>query len=152
MADMNKFLFTGNLVGDPTQVTSGNGKPFTRFSVASNKYSGASKQIEAIFVSCVAFGTTGEFVLKNAKKGSKAFVCGALSLDKYKGRDGVEKYGLSVTADDVQLLTFGKQEKEEAQATSDTPAVAQPDPFSSASENSDPVLAETPAEKDPFGN
>jgi single-stranded DNA-binding protein len=91
-------LATGILVADP-QRREGRQGPFATAAVRTR-----GEGDDAIIVSAIAFGETAERLLKLAK-GDAVAVSGRARLTSWPGRDGAEKHGISVVAD--QLATVG---------------------------------------------
>ena len=85
-------LASGPLVGDPQRRTGAKG-PFT---TATIRTSGE----EVVFVSVIAFGEEGERLLEFVK-GDALAVSGRARLTSWTGRDGVEKRGISVVAEQI---------------------------------------------------
>jgi single-stranded DNA-binding protein len=85
-------LGTGPLVGDPQRRAGAKGS----FTTATIRTSGD----EAVLVSIIAFGADGERLLEFSK-GDALAVSGRARLTKWTGRDGVEKHGLSLVAEQI---------------------------------------------------
>ena len=75
---MLKAIAVGNLTRDPERATDKNGTEYAKFSVAVNNNAGRNK--ETYYLSCVAFGQRGSFVLNYLRRGSPVYVDGELSL------------------------------------------------------------------------
>lgn len=50
------------------------------------------------------FGKKGEALIDSIKKGDEVLVIGTLKQSTFKGRDGVEKTALEITANEVGLI------------------------------------------------
>jgi single-strand DNA-binding protein len=85
-------LASGPLVGDPQRRTGAKG-PFTTATIRTGGE-------EAVFVSVIAFGDEGERLLEFVK-GDALAVSGRARLTSWTGRDGVEKRGISVVAEQI---------------------------------------------------
>lgn len=58
----------------------------------------------ADFISCVAFGKTGEFVEKYLKKGTKIAVIGHIQTGSYTNKDGNKVYTTDVIVDEHEFV------------------------------------------------
>lgn len=75
---MLKAIAIGNLTRDPEKAYDKNGSEYAKFSVAVNNNAGRNR--ETYYLSCVAFGQRGAFVLNYLRRGSSVYVDGELSL------------------------------------------------------------------------
>ncbi len=100
MIDINLI---GYLAGDPTSRKAGSSTA-TDFRIGCRS-TRKDKNGEYItnFFSCTAFGQPAEFVMANAKKGSKVFVNGAFVDIDYDKKDGTKGHALSVTVNKVDV-------------------------------------------------
>jgi single-stranded DNA-binding protein len=85
-------LVSGPLIGDPQRRTGAKGP----FITATIRTSGE----EAVFVSVIAFGDEAERLLEFVK-GDALAIAGRARLTSWTGRDGVEKRGISVVAEQI---------------------------------------------------
>ena len=97
---MNKWIGCGRLTKDPV-VKYNNDKAVARFTLAVNRR--FSKDGEADFISCVAFGKQGEFVEKYARKGMKFDVVGRIQTGNYKDKDGKTVYTTDVVVEEIEF-------------------------------------------------
>lgn len=77
MYDINLVVIGGRLTRDPEQINKQE-KPMIKFTVASNRGD------YTVFMDCVAFGKTAEYVLENFKKGEAVTVIGLISQRKHE--------------------------------------------------------------------
>ena len=103
---MNKAMLTGRLTRDPdVRYSQGeNQMCISRFTLAVDRRRTRNQDGNgqtADFISCVAFGKTGEFVEKYARKGMKFDVVGRIQTGSYQNKDGQ-------TADFISCVAFGK--------------------------------------------
>lgn len=114
---MNRAVLTGRLTRDPNVRYSAGENPMcvARFTLAVNRRMKKEGEQNADFISCVAFGKTGEFVEKYFHKGMKADVTGRIQTGSYQNKDGQTVYTTEVVCDDVE---FG--ESKSSQATNGT--------------------------------
>ena len=103
---MNKVTIIGNLTRDPELRSTRDGTSVCTFTVAVNRRgrSAEAGQPEADFFRVTVWRQLGENCAKYLAKGRKVCVIGPVILDTYTGNDGVQRYNLSVTADDVEFL------------------------------------------------
>ena len=103
---MNKCCLIGKLTRDPEVRYSHGENPMciARFTLAVNR----RKKDEADFISCVAFGKTGEFVQKYAKKGGKFDLSGRIQTGSYKDKEDRTVYTTEVVVEDIE---FGESKK-----------------------------------------
>ena len=98
---MNKVVLVGRLTRDPN-VRYSQGENLmcvARFTLEVERRSGRNHDGNgqtADFISCVAFGRTGEFVEKYAKKGMKFDVAGRIQTGSYQNKDGQTGYTTDV--------------------------------------------------------
>lgn len=76
---MNNIVISGGIVRKPTLDTSTNGKKYTKFTVAVNKY-----KDKADFFPCVAWGDQAESIVDYTDKGSKVVVSGTMNSRVYE--------------------------------------------------------------------
>jgi len=85
-------LASGALIGDPQRREGAKGE----FAIATIRASGE----ETVLVSIIAFGDEAEHLLK-LSKGDQLAVSGRARLTSWTGRDGVEKHGISLVAEQI---------------------------------------------------
>lgn len=106
---MNKVILTGRLTKDPTIKYNGD-MCIARFTLACDRRFKKDGQQSADFPSCVAFGKTGEFAEKYARKGMKFDIVGRLQTGSYEDKDGKTVYTTEVVVEDIE---FGESKKSE---------------------------------------
>ena len=108
---MNKMFATGNLTRDPELRTTKDGVSVCSFTIAVNnrKTKDAQGNPEVDYFKVVAWRQLGENCGKFLSKGSKVTAIGSLSLKNYKGNDGVDRYNMEITADDIEFLSSKAQ-------------------------------------------
>ena len=140
---MNSTQLIGRLCRDPEVRYSGEGDKATaiaRFTLAVDRRFKKDGGDTADFISCVAFGKTGEFVEKYFHKGMRMALNGRIQTGSYNNKDGVKVYTTDVIAENVEFC----ESKNESNANS---APAAPD-FSDGFLN----IPEDISEEIPFGN
>ena len=90
---MNKVELIGRLTRDPdirySTTQSGEQMCVGRYTLAVNR---RGKDAGADFISCVAFGKSGEFAEKYLKQGMKMAVCGRIQTGSYTNKEGQKVY------------------------------------------------------------
>ncbi len=106
---MNKVILMGRLTRDPDVRYSQAEPPMaiSRFTLAVDrrfKRQGENGDDQtADFISCVAFGKTGEFVEKYAHKGTKFCVTGRIQTGRYTNKEGQTVYTTDVVCEEVEF-------------------------------------------------
>ena len=88
---MNNVNITGRLTATPELRTTTSGTSVVSFSVAVNEYNA-----ETVFVDCVAWRKTAEFISKYFSKGSGIEITGKLSVSKWEDKKGTKHKTLEV--------------------------------------------------------
>lgn len=102
---MNKVFLIGNLTKDPELLTTNNGIPYCRFTLAvSRNYSRDGKR-ETDFLPIVVWRNQAENCSKYLKKGSKAAIVGSIQTRSYDASDGTRRYVTEITAEEIQFLS-----------------------------------------------
>ena len=103
---MNRVSLVGRITKDPEVRYSQTGSAVLAFTIAVDRaLRDANGQRQADFISCVAFGTTADFISRYIKKGFMLAVCGRLQSRSYQGTDGQTRYVTEVICDSVENLT-----------------------------------------------
>ncbi|HEX8443936.1 MAG TPA: single-stranded DNA-binding protein [Allosphingosinicella sp.] len=115
----NTVLLVGNLGADPDTRSSGN-TDIATFSLGTSRpkrdsegktYKDASgftaKDTEWHRVTC--FNGLGRVIAQHATKGMLVSVRGRLHYTRWTDREGIERYGCEIIADDVQFLSRPRQ-------------------------------------------
>ena len=116
----NIVLLVGNLGADPESRTTNGGTDVTTFSLGTSRprrdsegktYKDASgftaKDTEWHRVTC--FNGLGRVIAQHAVKGMLVSVRGRIHNSKWTDREGIERYGYEIIADDVQFLNRPRQ-------------------------------------------
>lgn len=122
---MNKVILCGRLTRDP-EVRYGGQKMecMAKYTLAvDRRVRTTDEQKQADFISCVAFGKTGEWAETHLKQGTKIMLIGRIQTRTYKDRDGKTVYVTEVIAEE-QEFAEGKPAAAPAPAA---PAAANPD-------------------------
>ena len=103
---MNKVILMGRLTRDPDVRYTQGSEPMAvaRYTLAvDRRFSRDKEKGEADFISCVAFGRTGEFAEKYLKKGTKIAVAGRIQTGSYVNKDGVKVYTTDVVVEEHEF-------------------------------------------------
>lgn len=102
---MNKVILMGRLTRDPeVRYTQGdNASAVARFSLAVDRRFKKDGDHTADFISCVAFGKTGEFIEKYGHQGTKFVVEGRIQTGSYTNKDGQKVYTTDVVVEQVEF-------------------------------------------------
>jgi len=103
---MNKVILMGRLTRDPDVRYTQGSEPMAvaRYTLAvDRRFSREKEKGEADFISCVAFGRTGEFAEKYLKKGTKIAVAGRIQTGSYVNKDGVKVYTTDVVVEEHEF-------------------------------------------------
>ena len=112
---MNLVVLMGRLTKDPTikYSTGENQTCVARFTLAVDRRYKREGEQNADFISCVAFGKTGEFVEKYASKGKKFVISGRIQTGNYE-KDGQTIYTTDVVVSDMEFAESKRAESEGA--------------------------------------
>lgn len=113
---MNKVILMGRLVRDAdirySQGANGN-ICIAKFTLAVDRRVKKENEQNADFISCVAFGKTGEFVEKYVSKGTKVIVEGHWQTGSYKNKEGQAIYTNDCVVDSIEFAESKKTETKE---------------------------------------
>ena len=103
---MNKVILMGRLTRDP-EVRYSQGDQATaiaRYTLAvDRRFKRDSDQQTADFITCVAFGRSGEFAEKYLRKGTKIVVTGRIQTGSYTNKEGQRVYTTEVVVEDQEF-------------------------------------------------
>lgn len=110
---MNKVALIGRLTRDPDVRYSQGGEPMAiaRFTLAVDR---RTKNRDADFISCVAFGKSGEFVEKYFHKGMKVAVIGRIQTGSYDSKDGHKVYTTDVVCEELDFCESKQKQNADA--------------------------------------
>ena len=120
---MNKVILMGRLTREPDVRYSQNADgsmAVARYTLAVDRRRARNNNDEqsADFISCVAFGRSGEFAEKYLHQGTKIVVTGRIQTGSYTNKDGQRVYTTDVVVEE--------QEFAESKASSDSYAASHP--------------------------
>lgn len=127
---MNKVILMGRLTRDPNVTYSNNGGDSTavaRYTLAVDRRmrkDASSDQPTADFISCVAFGKSGEFAEKYLKQGTKIAITGRIQTGSYTNKDGQKVYTTDVVVEEQEFAESkaASQNGQASQAPATQPA------------------------------
>lgn len=103
---MNKVVLMGRLTRDAeVRYSQGdNSLAIARFSLAvDRRYKKDGEEQTADFISCVAFGKTGEFFERFGKKGTKFVIEGRIQTGSYTNKDGQKVYTTDIVVESAEF-------------------------------------------------
>ena len=103
---MNKVILMGRLTRDAeVRYSQGdNSLAIARFSLAVDRRSKKDNEEQtADFISCVAFGKTGEFFERFGKKGTKFVIEGRIQTGSYTNKDGQKVYTTDIVVESAEF-------------------------------------------------
>jgi len=124
---MNKAIIVGRRGRDPEVKTTNSGMTIATLAVATDdreKKNGDWQKVTD-WHQVVVFGQQAEFVSEYGRKGATVAVEGRMKMEKYTGKDGVEKLAFKILADRVEL--HGSREGASAGVPASRPAPAPAD-------------------------
>ncbi len=152
---MNKVILIGRLTRDPDVRYSNNGDnqlAIARYTLAVDrrfaKRDNADAQT-ADFISCVAFGRSGEFAEKYLHQGTKICVEGRIQTGSYTNKEGNKVYTTEVVVENHEFVeskaaSDGRRDGAPASAPAPAPAAA---PAQNTESQSAPADGSTPADE-----
>lgn len=102
---MNKTILCGRLTRDPEIKYSAGAEPMciARFTLAVDRRKKQDDGQNADFISCVAFGSHGEFFEKYCKQGTKMLIEGHIQTGSYTNKDGRKVYTTDVVVESQEF-------------------------------------------------
>ena len=126
---MNKVILMGRLTRDAQTRYAEGAEPMaiSRFTLAVDRRVRSDQEGQsADFISCVAFGKTGQFFEKYGQKGTKFVVEGRIQTGSYTNRDGNKVYTTDVVVEDQEFAE--SKAASQAGGSSYASAPARPEP------------------------
>ena len=103
---MNQAWLNGRLASDPEAGTTGSNVSYASFAVALERGSGENKQ--TIFLDCVAFRQTADFVKQYFKKGDGINALGSINVRDWTDQSGVKHRKYEIIVSQVGFPQGGK--------------------------------------------
>lgn len=126
---MNKVVLMGRLTKDPEVRYSQGENPIAiaRYTLAvDRRFRRNNEEQSADFISCVAFGKSGEFAEKYFHKGIKITVSGRIQTGSYTNKDGQKIFTTEVVVDE-QEFAESKAASHSSQGSNSKPTVTTDD-------------------------
>lgn len=104
---INKVIIIGNLGREPEVRNTQGGGSVATLNVATAervKDKDGNWQNHTEWHRCVAFGKTAENAQRYLKKGSKVFIEGRIRTNKWKDKDGQDRYTTEILVDNLRFL------------------------------------------------
>lgn len=121
---MNRWIGIGRLTKDPEIRYTEDKLCIARYTLAIDRSSAKEKQTD--FISCIAFGKSGEFADKYLHKGMKIAVEGRIQTGSYTDKDGNKRYTTDCVIDHHEFCE-SKGSTENAPATDENGFMNVPD-------------------------
>ena len=128
---MNKVILVGRLTRDP-DVRYSQGEQamaIARFTLAVDRRFKRDGEATADFISCVAFGKTGEFIERYVHQGTKLVVEGRIQTGSYTNKEGVKVYTTDVVVENTE---FAESKAAAGSHEGGSYQAARPEPISAA--------------------
>ena len=117
---MNRWIGIGRLTKDPEiRYSQTDNLCIARYTIAIDRIGGKEKQTD--FISCVAFGKSGEFADKYLHKGMKIAVEGRIQTGSYKDKEGNTRYTTDIVVERHEFCESKGSSGESAEAPADDP-------------------------------
>ena len=102
---LNHITLMGRMAADPELTTTPQGVSVCKFRIAVDRPVRAANKEEkkTDFFTIVAWRKTAEFVTKYFPKGRQIIVVGRLSSDDYTDKNGIKRYPVEVTANEIHF-------------------------------------------------
>lgn len=103
---MNRVILMGRLTRDPNiTYAQKDNSAIARFTLAVDRRVAKNNdnQQTADFISCVAFGKSGEFAEKYLRQGTKIALEGRIQTGSYTNKDGAKVYTTDVAVDQMEF-------------------------------------------------
>lgn len=113
MASINSVALIGRLVRDIELKTTESGKTVSSFVLAVDGY---SKDSDANFIDCVAWGKAAEILQQYTSKGKQIGITGRLQTRIWE-RDNIKRKITEIVVDQFQLLGSKSSDSDESQST-----------------------------------
>ena len=119
---MNKVILIGRLTRDPDVRYSQTGEgsmAVARYTLAVDRRIKKDGEQSADFISCVAFGRSGEFAEKYRHQGTKIAITGRIQTGSYTNKEGIKVYTTDVVVEEQE---FAESKSAGSSAPSSTPS------------------------------
>lgn len=127
MASVNRVTLVGNLGANPEVRRFDGGTLAVTISIAtSEKYKNRNNEVieDTEWHRVEFWGATAEVAEKHLKKGDSVYVEGKIKTEKWKDKEGIERWSTKIRANVLQML--GKREAGQSAATTGGPSATPP--------------------------
>lgn len=107
---MNSIVLAGRLTAEPEHRQTNSGIDVTSFTVAVNRPYSKNSEVQAEFISCVAWRGTANFVHQYFNKGDGVVLRGRLMSEKWVADDGTNRISYKVQVENVEFPQGKKAE------------------------------------------
>lgn len=105
---MNVTVLIGRLTKDvELRFAAGSGTAVARFTLAVPRQ---FKKDECDFISCIAFGKTGEIIAQYVTKGQQFSIKGRIQTGSYEAQDGTRRYTTDVVVEGFDFIDGNKKD------------------------------------------
>lgn len=127
--NINEVTLIGRITHKPVSKQFGDGKTFTKFTLATNQFIRSSKKKQAEFHTIVSFGKLAELCRDLLSKGQLVYIQGRLKTSKWEDSNKVLRTSTDIIASKMLLLER-KQAlvNEESTDSSETEAIVEMTP------------------------
>lgn len=101
---INRVVLVGRLTKSPELRKTQNGTSVCKFTLAVNRRVTGQGQLDADFISCVAWNKTADLMLQYLNKGSLIGIEGRLQTGRFTNNSGETIYTCDVMVDSLQFL------------------------------------------------
>jgi len=117
---MNQVGLVGRFTRDPILKTFSENRLQTNFVIAINRnYRNSQGNVDADFVTCIAWGRLAERIVNHCGKGSLVGVHGRLQTRSFTNKENVKIYTTEVVVDDVRFFILKSPEHKKGTAQTD---------------------------------
>lgn len=113
--ELSRAELIGHVGRDPELQVTSEGTPYTKFSMAVDRYAGKDAQgkarRETTWHNIITWRGLAEMTEKFVKKGDLVYAAGELVIRKYTDKQGVSRQSIEVVADNVQILKESDRSK-----------------------------------------
>jgi single-strand DNA-binding protein len=123
MGSVNKVILVGNLTRDPELKQTEGKKPVCIIGLATNRHwtdQKGQKHEEPEYHRLVAWDKLAETCHQFLRKGRKVFAEGRLQYHTYTGQDGIEKTGVEIVIEKLEMLDSMPQDVRQRMELEDT--------------------------------
>ena len=131
---MNQIILSGRITHDIELKYTQSNKPLVNFTLAVNRIG----QDGTDFINCIVWNKQAENLHKYQSKGSMILVEGNLRVEKYKNKDGDNRYKTYVLVNHIEYIGTKKPSAENSAENAEESAEEEKNPFEEFGEELDP--------------